>query len=230
MALGDRRRPTLPVGVERGKFVDAVQQVVAGQDLGTPGRSARTGGEERDFRLPRGEGAVEGGEIGDLQGHDQQTDTRGDDLDRPGPRSRVGDDSEGEDGGARNLESGTQALSAGPPGDQSEPEDERAQPQDEQRDHGGRAHERHEPIAHLVGREVGQDAAGRPADAAGHGAHGARRAHPGHDQRGERAEGSGPEDEHADDQPGHPEERLHHVILPCRIRPPMGAEGPRAKC
>ena len=213
MTLRDRSRPTLPVGIEGCEFVDAVENVVTGQDLGAPSRGACPGGEECHLGLARGERVVERREVGNLEGHNQQPDAGGDDLERPAARTRTADDAEREHGGAGDLQGRTETQPAGPPGDKAETQNQRTQPKDEERHHGGGTDERHEPVTRLVGGKVGQHTTDRPPERARHEAHGTRRSGPGHNQRGEHAERSRGEDENTDHQSDQAQDRLHPVIL-----------------
>ena len=85
VALRHRGSPALPVRVQRRQLVHRVEPVVAGEDLGTPGRIPRPRLQQRHLGLAGGELRVERRQVGDLERHDEQADAGGDHLDHPGP-------------------------------------------------------------------------------------------------------------------------------------------------
>ena len=142
VALGDGRGPTLPIGVERRQLVHGVEPVVAGQDLGTPGRVARTRLEQGHLGLPGGELAVER-RVGRRSREPPPSSPMpaATISDRSGPGSGRRDDAEREDRRPRDPERAGEVDARCPPLDQREAEHEQAQPDHEERHHGRRAHE-----------------------------------------------------------------------------------------
>jgi hypothetical protein len=70
VALGYVGRPRLPSCVEVGEGVSDSDQLVPGQELGSPGRNTGPTLQQGDKAFASIERAVEGWQVGDLQGHD----------------------------------------------------------------------------------------------------------------------------------------------------------------
>ena len=91
VGFGHVGRPPLPCGVQVREGVGDSDQLVAGQELGTPGRDTGPTLEQGDEALASVERAVEGGQVGDLQGDNHDPDGADGDVDaRVGRRRRCG--------------------------------------------------------------------------------------------------------------------------------------------
>ena len=88
----------------------------------------------------------------------------------------------------------------GVPLDERDAQDDEAQPDDEERHHRRRAHEREDPVARLVVRELRGNPARRATEYPGQHAHGRRGSHPRHDERSEHAPRGGENDGDAGDE------------------------------
>ena len=83
VAFGDVGRPPLPLGEQAGQVVDAADQLVADEELGPPGRRAGPALEQGDQCLAAVVGGVQGGQVGDLEGDQDQAGPGGHEVDHP---------------------------------------------------------------------------------------------------------------------------------------------------